>query len=85
MTCRELAEFITGFLDGELPSGEREAFERHLSRCGNCARYLEGYRKSVALGKQAFASPEAPLPGDVPDELVEAIVRARRAAGDTQG
>ena len=65
MTCREFAEFIAEFLDGELPSAERRAFEDHLARCRNCARYLEGYRQTVALGRQAFADPDGSLPADV--------------------
>ena len=79
MTCREFAEFIAEFLDGALASAERQTFEDHLARCRNCARYLEGYRQAVALGKQAFVDPDASLPADVPDELADAILRARRS------
>ena len=81
MTCREFAEFIAGFLDGGLPATERQAFEHHLARCRNCARYLEGYQQTVALGKQAFVDPDESLPSNVPDELVDAILQARRGGG----
>lgn len=85
MTCREFTEFIAGFLDGELPSAERQAFGDHLARCRNCARYLEGYRQTIALGRQAFADPDGPLPAEVPDELADAILRARRGgSGNSQ-
>ena len=84
MTCREFAEFIADFLEGDLPAGVRTAFEQHLARCGNCARYLDGYRQTLALGRQALAAPDTPVPADIPDDLVEAIARARRAAGDSQ-
>jgi anti-sigma factor RsiW len=80
VTCREFAEFIAEFLDGELPASEREQFERHLSRCGNCARYLQGYRQSTALGKRAFEDDGAVVPSDVPEELVEAILSTRRSS-----
>lgn len=80
MTCREFTAFIAGFLDGELPASEREPFERHLARCANCAGYLESYRTAIALGKRAFEDGDAPVPADVPDELVDAILRARRGA-----
>jgi anti-sigma factor RsiW len=83
VTCREFAGFIADFLDGGLGDAARQAFERHLERCRNCARYLEGYRGTVALGKQAFVNPDESLPSDVPDELVEAILQAR-LAGDRQ-
>jgi anti-sigma factor RsiW len=84
VTCRELAEFIAEYLEGELPPTERQAFDRHLARCGNCARYLDGYRQTVALGKQALAVSDDPVPADVPEKLVEAIVRARRGDADGQ-
>jgi len=77
VTCREFTEFIAGFLAGELPASEREPFEQHLGRCANCARYIESYRTTIALGKRAFVEGDAPVPPDVPDELVEAILRAR--------
>jgi anti-sigma factor RsiW len=80
VTCREFAEFIADFLDGELPAVERQHFERHLSRCVSCTRYLDGYRQSVALGKRAFDDEDAEVPSDVPEELVEAILLTRRSS-----
>ena len=79
MTCREFAEFIAQYLASELPSAQQEAFDRHLSVCNNCARYLEQYRRTMELSRLAFDKDEAPLPADVPEELVEAILRARKA------
>jgi anti-sigma factor RsiW len=78
VTCREFAGFIDEWLDGRLPAAAREPFERHLIVCGNCARYLASYRQTIALGKQAFENLDAELPPDVPDELIDAILRARR-------
>jgi anti-sigma factor RsiW len=80
VTCREFTAFIAEFLDGELPASERQPFERHLARCANCARYLESYRTAIALGKRAFDDGETPVPADVPDELVDAILRVRRGS-----
>lgn len=78
MTCREFTTFIADFLDGALPAANRESFERHMSRCANCTRYLESYRASTALGKRAFDDVDAAVPGDVPEEMVDAILAARR-------
>jgi anti-sigma factor RsiW len=78
--CRELADFIADFLDGSLPDAAREPFEQHLRRCANCARYLDGYRQTVALGKRAFDDPDGALPADVPEELVDLILRSRRGS-----
>jgi anti-sigma factor RsiW len=78
VTCREFVVFIADFLSGELPDAVRQAFEGHLRACPNCARYLEGYRATLALEKQAYDDHDSPVPHDVPDELVDAILRARR-------
>jgi anti-sigma factor RsiW len=78
VTCRELADFIADYLSDELPGDERAQFERHLGACSNCVIYLEGYRETVKLGQAAFDNPDAPVPDTVPEELVKAILAARR-------
>lgn len=78
MTCRELSDFIGDYLDGALPTETSEKFERHLNACSNCVTYLEGYRTTVDLGRRAFEDPDAPVPATVPEELVKAILAARR-------
>lgn len=77
MTCREFADFMADYLSGELPAPTRSAFDHHLSLCVNCRRYLTGYEESVKLGKAAFTDDSAPLPDDVPEELVRSILAAR--------
>lgn len=77
MKCREVAEFLVDYTSGELPQDTREIFERHLSRCGNCHEYLSQYRYTVECERRAFGANDA-LPGDVPEELVQAILKARR-------
>jgi anti-sigma factor RsiW len=78
VTCREFADFMMDYLGGELPSESRESFERHLAVCENCQKYLAGYRETVRLGQHAFEDSEKALPSDVPDDLVKAILSARR-------
>jgi len=78
VTCRQFADFIADFLEGSLPAADHQEFKRHLGVCANCARYLDGYRKTVAVGKCAFDDLDAQLPADVPEELVDAILQARR-------
>lgn len=78
MTCREFADFIMGYLDGELAPDVLAPFERHLSRCPNCHTYLAQYQATVAAGKSAFADDGAVVPSDVPEELIQAILASRR-------
>ena len=78
MTCRELVDFIADYLSEALPAETRAQFERHLGACSNCGMYLDGYRETVKLGQCAFDDPDAPVPDTVPEELVKAILAARR-------
>ena len=77
LTCREFATFIHDYLTGDLPTETQSAFEWHLSVCDNCVRYLAQYRASIDLGRDAFLPTDAPLPEEVPEDLVRAILRAR--------
>lgn len=80
VTCREFADFIADYLDGQLPADVLARFEHHLTLCVNCLRYLDGYRATVKLGKAAFATPDAAVPRDIPEDLVRAILVARRGS-----
>lgn len=66
------------YLEGGLPAGVQRPFEQHLSVCPACDRYLRRYKATVAAGRAAFDEPEAPLPNDVPHELVSAILESLR-------
>lgn len=54
LTCRELVELVTDYLEGALPPRERIRFEAHLALCPGCITYLDQMRTTVALvGKLA--------------------------------
>lgn len=40
LTCKELVELVTGYLDGSLSGRRRRRFESHLAECDGCTRYL---------------------------------------------
>lgn len=77
MTCREFAAFLMEYLENELSEEQRREFEHHLAECDMCVVYLQNYRAVVRLGKAAFTEADGPLPKDVPEELVQAILAAR--------
>jgi anti-sigma factor RsiW len=76
MNCREFTEFLHEYLFGDLPAGERAEFDKHLAECPWCVAYLDSYRKTIQLEKAA-ANGDAPPPADAPEELIQAILRAR--------
>jgi anti-sigma factor RsiW len=80
VTCREFAEFIMDYLSGEISPESKAQFDHHLSLCPNCQNYLTSYEETVKLGKRAFDRDDAAVPPDVPEQLVDAILAARRRA-----
>lgn len=73
MTCREVLDFLMAYLDNEVDSMTRVAFEHHLSICRCCRDYLRNYQDTVRLSRDAFRDAEQ---AQVPEELVRAILRA---------
>ena len=79
MTCREFTEFLHAYFGDGLAVAERSVFETHLAGCPWCVAYLDSYRKTIQLAKAALGAAEAALPPtEAPEELVQAILRARR-------
>jgi hypothetical protein len=79
MTCRELIRFLDDYLSDGLSPAAREKFDTHLRICRDCRNYLGSYRQSIRLGKLAYASLEDELPRDVPESLVQAILKSSAA------
>lgn len=77
VTCREFIEFLSAYLAGELSPASQAEFHFHLSDCPDCALYLQSYEDTIRLGKEAFPDLDAPVPGEVPEELVQAILAVR--------
>jgi anti-sigma factor RsiW len=76
LSCREFVEFLDDYLAGALPPEQRAAFDAHLAQCPSCVAYMNSYRAAVRLGRAALEA--ATLPPDVPEQLVRAILEARR-------
>jgi anti-sigma factor RsiW len=79
MTCKEFIQFLMDYVEGALPEPQKALFEEHISICRSCVAYLSNYRDTVELSKAVLCDPAEPVPGDVPEELVAAILSARRA------
>ncbi len=78
MTCKELIGFLMDYVDGELPPNEQHRFDRHLDLCDDCTAYVASYRETVRLGKMICRPGKDELPPDIPEDLVRAILQARR-------
>ncbi len=49
LTCRELVELVTDYLEGSLTPAEATRFELHLDHCDGCLVYLDQLRHTIAL------------------------------------
>ncbi len=77
ISCKEFEDFVLGYLDGELPPRQRSIFELHLRICRECREYLAAYKRATELGRAMRTAPDEPLPDDVPEDLIKAILDAR--------
>ena len=77
ITCQQLIDFIGAYLDQDLPGEERTEFDRHLAVCPSCVAYLSTYRKTITLAQMAGSDP---VPADVPESLIKAILAVRQKA-----
>lgn len=88
MTCQELGELVTAYLEGDLPPEERDRFESHRRRCPACETEVSRMRLMVsALGglrpsaaptparlMELFRSPGVQRVRDVPLGLGDELV-----------
>ena len=49
LSCQELVELVTDYLEGALGEGDLRRFEQHIAGCGNCTRYLEQLRATIRI------------------------------------
>jgi anti-sigma factor RsiW len=76
LSCKDFVAFLDDYEEGRLAPERRAVFERHLGICSDCTAYLDSYRKTMRLS--ALAHGDAPVPPEVPEELVRAILAARK-------
>ncbi|HEX6813596.1 MAG TPA: hypothetical protein VF384_18400 [Planctomycetota bacterium] len=77
VSCREFLDlFLDDWLAGELPARRWRDCDAHLDRCRKCSEYVASYRTTVRLIQ---ASARAEPTGDLPEDLVQEILRSLRA------
>jgi len=70
LSCREVVELVTDYLEGALSPDERARFEEHVARCGGCTVYVEQIRATIELLGRV---PEGTLSAEAEQELLEAF------------
>jgi anti-sigma factor RsiW len=49
LTCREVIDLLTDYVEDALPAEERRRVEAHLAICDGCTTYLEQVRETIRL------------------------------------
>jgi len=78
MTCREFEDFVSDYTDGELSNKQCSRFEQHLNMCLECRQYLQAYQRTIEVSRAVFHSPDQPVPDEVPEDLIKAILNASK-------
>lgn len=70
MTCHEIAELVTTYLDGALPPEERDRFDAHRHGCPGCETHIAQVRLTVAALGQLRPSADEHHPAG-PEKVLE--------------
>lgn len=78
MTCAQLVELVTDYLEGNLDRDTEGRFVAHATSCPGCERYLDQFRETVrVLGALTTES----LSPEAKDELLNAFRDWNEARG----
>ena len=70
LTCQELTEVLTDYLEGALPLEDQVRLEAHLAICEGCVSYVTQMRQAI---KTTRALRPGHVEATVPDELLVAF------------
>jgi len=74
LSCGQVLDRLSDYLDGDLPDAARAAVEEHLRGCDGCARFGGEFRATVqALREHLLEAPKPPV--RIRERLVEALDR----------
>jgi anti-sigma factor RsiW len=80
MTCREVLELLTEYLEGALPPAARAPVAAHLDDCEPCDRFLQQLTLTISL---TATLSEDDIADDVRDSLLRAFRTWRRSGPDS--
>jgi anti-sigma factor RsiW len=81
LTCREVIDLLTDYVEDALPAQERRRVEAHIASCDGCTTYLEQVRETIRLTGMLTEE-------QIPDEQKQQLLAAFRdwtRPGGTRG
>ncbi|MBW8035810.1 MAG: zf-HC2 domain-containing protein [Planctomycetes bacterium] len=52
--CKEIADLLVDYSDGQLPEEQSQIVERHLKKCNNCRKYLGDLQQSLNIVQEIW-------------------------------
>ena len=71
LSCSQLVELVTEYLEGSLATEQRSRFDTHLLACDGCVTYLDQMRTTIELTGRLRTD-------DVPRDVEDGLLRAFR-------
>jgi predicted anti-sigma-YlaC factor YlaD len=79
LTCQDLVELVTDYLEGSLSAPQRARFEEHLTKCTGCRNYLVQMRQTIKLAGKLT---EASIPPQAREDLLGVFRDWKKANSD---
>ena len=79
LTCQELVELVTDYLEGMLSVRARERFDAHLLDCDECPIYLEQIRVTI---RTVGTLTEQRMSQSAKDDLLRRFIAWKRDCGE---
>ena len=76
VACQSGVELLMDYLEGELPADVRADLEAHVSGCPRCVAFLESYRQTPRILRDAMT---AAMPARLEDSLMSFLRQRRRS------
>lgn len=74
MNCREMARYLSDYVDGDLDASIRQVIEAHGGECPPCRAFVRTLSRTVEFVQR---QPREPLSPEIKKALCEALARAR--------
>ena len=93
LTCKEVVEIVTDYLEDALSPEDRARFDQHLAVCDGCSFYVEQMRETIRLSgmvteeriPRVAARTSAPGVPGLEDRLKSAVLSLHHPESTTRG
>ncbi len=75
LTCREVVELVTDYLEASLSQEKQVQFEEHVAHCPGCIAYIDQVQQTIGMLRKLSDAPVFP---ETKEELVQIFQQWKR-------